>query len=232
MEAQCHMEYIPTGNALHQALNELVVRLDHGRAAHFARRIGVSKVTAHHWLNEGGVPTMDALLSMAGQAGVSLDKLMTGDLAGWEPPQAAQEALFRFQRPSRKTPRQLDWLAIRSALAEMTQHIVPVSVSEAAIRLGVDPRQLYANANREARELGSRWCEHMRRRGEDGNRSGRDAIAAACEAMLSEGVGITLRELNSRVEKPALSRTRRIIDVLQEAKLEIEHRRGTILSHA
>lgn len=218
LEAQCRLELLPAANDLHLALNELVVQLDHGRAAHFARRIGVSKVTTHHWLNEGGLPTMNALLSVAGHAGISLHKLMTGDLTDWVPPLVAQETLFRFQRPNRETPRQLDWPAIRRALTTLSQQMPPISVSEAASSLAIDPRQLYAKANLEARQLGRRWQEYMRQRGQEGDTLGRDAIAAACRSIVADGRAITLRELDGRVPHAVLNRTRSVITVLQETK--------------
>lgn len=80
------------------------------------------------------------------------------------------------QRAPRRT---LDWDQIRAELTAMGNSLTPVSVAEAARRLDVDVRQLYQNANTEARILAERWRRQLRRRGEQSLDNAREAIDVA-----------------------------------------------------
>ena len=97
---------------------------------------------------------------------------------------------------------------------------MPVSVAEAARRLELDPRQLYCQANNEARLLGERWRQHMERQGRRSLESAREVIAAACVDILAEGAAINLREVKRRVPAEILGSVRGVIDLLTEIKRE------------
>lgn len=86
----------------------------------------------------------------------------------------------------------------------MQGDLVPVGVAEVARRLNVDVRQIYQNANKEARVLAERWRQHMRRRGEQSVERARDAIDAACQDILSERKAINRREIRKRVPQEVL----------------------------
>ncbi|NWK45969.1 TniQ family protein [Ralstonia pickettii] len=214
----------PTRESLQDTIQELVTRLDNGKSATFARRIGVSKGTVHHWLKDGGTPTLPALLQIAGHAGLSLAKVLTGDLKNWSPPaDTCKQVTMLFHRSTQRAPRRtLDWDDIRSQLVAMQGDLLPVSVAEAARRLNVDVRQIYQNANTEARVLAERWRQHMRRRGEQSVDRARDAIDAACQDILSEGKAINLREIRKRVPQEVLGSVKGVITLLQEARGRME----------
>ncbi len=128
-----------------------------------------------------------------------------------------------FHRSTQRAPRRtLDWDDIRSQLVAMQGDLLPVSVAEAARRLNVDVRQIYQNANKEARVLAERWRQHMRRRGEQGVDRARDAIDAACQDILSEGKAINLREIRKRVPQEVLGSVKGVITLLQEARDRME----------
>ncbi|MFV8628459.1 TniQ family protein [Ralstonia pseudosolanacearum] len=220
LEAQASLESFPTREPLHEGMRELVTRLDHGKSAVFARRIGLSKGTVHNWLKDGGIPTLPAHLSIASQAGLSLPKLLRGDLAGWSPPTGeSRQVTMLFPRQGQRAPRRtLDWEQIRSELTAMGKLLTPVSAAEAARRLDIDVRQLYQNANKEARILAERWRQYMRRRGEQSLENAREAIDVACQDIVNEGRAINLREVRERVPQEVLGSVKGVISLLQDAK--------------
>ncbi|WP_296651304.1 TniQ family protein [Paraburkholderia sp.] len=220
MAAQQTLGPLPTRDVLHDAIRTLITRLDHGKSAVFARRIGLSKTTVHHWLKEGGLPTLTAHLHIASQTGLALPRLLTGDLTGWsrDSVELGQLALLFPDRGKRATPRTHDWIRIRQDLSNMAHTPQIVSVLEAARQLDIDPRLLYQNANTETRVLAERWRQHMRDRSEHHREIATQAIETACHAIVSDGKGINLREVTQRISPEILGGVRKVIGLMQEAK--------------
>lgn len=138
-------------------LNTLIVGLDGGQYTRFAKRLGLAKSVVHGWLRKGGLPSLDAYLAMAGHAGLSLNHVLRGDLADWEPHGTEVQLGIEFDLLAggkRETPRQHDWGAIRGELERLLKLPEPISVAEAGRRLGIDDRHLYLRANDLARALG------------------------------------------------------------------------------
>ncbi|WP_259393915.1 hypothetical protein [Ralstonia pickettii] len=178
----------------------------------------------HHWLKDGGIPALPAHLRIASQTGLPLAKLLAGDLADWSPATAEIHQLaFLFPRETQRTARRtLDWHQIRAELTAMERSLVPMSVAQAARRLDIDVRQLYQNANKEARILADRWRQYMRRRAEQSIANAREAIDAACANIASKGKAINLREVRERVPQEVLGSVKGVISLLQDAKGRIE----------
>lgn len=221
LTAQSDLECTPVREALHEALQDLVTRIDQGKSALFARRIGLGKATVHNWLKDGGIPSLDAHLRIASQTGLSLLQLLTGNLTDWVIPlpfEPIQLALLFPESSKRGRPRELDWEAIKADLTTMSRLPTPISVSEAARRLDIDPRMLYLQANKEARILGERWTQYMQRRGEESLSKARPVIEAACREILDEGKAISLREVEARVPKEIMGSIRKVFDLIAETK--------------
>ncbi len=221
LSAQANLASPPTRQPMQDAIQELVTRLDHGKSAAFARRIGLGKATVHNWLKDGGIPSLDAHLRIASQTGLTLPQLLQGDLESWEIPLAfepIQLAMLFPENNKRGRPRELDWEAIKADLTAMSKHPCPISLSEAARRLDIDPRMLYLQANKEARILGERWTQYMQRRGEESLAKARPVIEAACREILADGKAISLREIEVRVPKEVLGSIRKVFDLINEAK--------------
>lgn len=223
LSAQGGQETRPSRDVLQEAIRTVVTRLDHGKSAAFARRIGLGKATVHHWLQEGGIPTLGASLRMALHAGLPLPKLLNGDLEGWRVPQEAVQfdLALVIGDSRRETPRVLDWVSIRAELVRLAALPTPISLAEAARRLEVDTRHLYLQANKEARILGERWKRYMKQRREDSHAKARPHIEAACRALLAEGRSISLREVEERVPRDVLVSVERLFDMLQDIKQQL-----------
>lgn len=220
LKAQASLEAAPARQAMLDAIQALVTRLDNGKGAVFARRLGLSKTTVHYWPKEGGIPGLPAHLRIASQTGLPLPQLLTGNLTGWSlgTAEVHQLALLFPDETKRATARSIDWNKIREELHAFSRLPSAVSVSEAARRLDVDTRSLYQHANKEARVLAARWTQYMRRRKEHSVVNARVVIEAACRDILADGKAINLREIHSRVPREVLGSIRGVIDVLQEVK--------------
>jgi DNA-binding phage protein len=220
LKAQGSLETPPTRQAMLDAIQTLVTRLDNGKGALFARRVGLSKTTVHYWLKQAGAPALPAHLRIASQTGLALPQLLTGDLIDWAPCSAEihQLALLFPDETKRAAARAIDWDSVRAELRTFSKLPSIISVSEAARRLDVDARLLYQHANKEARVLAERWTQYMQRRKERSVDNARTVIEAACRDILADGKAINLRELNARVPKEVLGSIRGVIDVLQEVK--------------
>lgn len=220
LEVQAALDKLPTREKLLNTIRELITRLDTGKSALFARRIGLNKVTVHYWLKEGCIPNLSGHLRIASQTGLALSKLLTGELSNWPGTTAEIHPLASLFPDHRKrvAPRVLDWNSVRAELTALSQLPVPISVMEASQRLGIAKRQLYDNANGEARILAERWRQYMQQRSAQSREIARTAIETACRDIVAEGKAAHLRELKGRVPKEVLGSFRGVIGLLQETK--------------
>jgi len=225
LAAQDQMDVLPQREVLIDAVRHIIEEMDGGQSARFAKRVGVAKATIHYWLQTEKTPTLEASLMVASQSGISLAKLLTGDMDGWKAPSAGQQlalALFKPE-PRRRIPRRdLDWGEIEHQLQRFLLLPTPISVREAARQLEVEPRQLYLNANQTARQLGERYMAYRKRRREANLNAAMPHLEAAGREVLLEGKALNLREMSARVPPKVLSRVQGLFDVLRDVQANIE----------
>lgn len=225
LAAQHRLENFPQHQALVNALSHITNEMDGGISAHFARRVGISKSTVHHWLQSGGTPTLEMSLQIASQSGIGLAQLLTGDTREWQPPAMWQQMTLltlQTESKSRAAAREIDWEEVELQLQKFLQYPAPISVLEAARRLEVEARQLYLHCNRSTRLLGERWKSHLRRR----RLANLDAVMPELERvgreLLAEGRSVTHREVRRRISPEVLSTVPRLFDVLRDVRTKIE----------
>jgi hypothetical protein len=166
---------------------------------------------------------------VASQSGISLAKLLTGDMDGWKAPSVGQQlalALFKPEPRLRTPRRELDWDEIEHQLQRFLLLPTPISVREAARQLQVEPRQLYLNANQTARKLGERWMAYLKRRREANLNTAMPHLEAAGRQALLEGKALNLREISARVPAHVLSSVQGLFDVLRDVQANIELSHG------
>ena len=215
---QSKLPSLPTTKGLLDTIKELVDRLDDGKGAIFARRIGLSKTTVHYWLKEGGCPTLPALLRIASQTGLTLPNLLTGDLADWLQASAEiQEFQQLFPEASKRAPcRRHDWKQIRAEMGALIKLSEAVSLTEAARKLNVGSRLLYKKASEEARILSERWNEHQRHSAEQNRKKTSELIKQLYPEILAQGRAVNLRELMAHVPKDSDVKLRNVFNLLRE----------------
>ncbi len=215
-----HMASTATRETLLDGIRELVKRLDDGKSAVFARRIGLSKTTVHYWLKNGGAPTLPHLLRIVSQTGLALPDLLLGNLTGWSP---TSEEVYELKElfpesTKRAAPRVRDWDDIRAKLNASSESSTAVSVTEAARKLNVDRRLLYRKANQEAIDLAARRNLENHRRGEQNMKVARDFIEMAYAEIEDSGKAVNLREIVARVPKEHINRCGDLLQLLREIR--------------
>lgn len=212
---------IPQRHGLIDAVNHVIDEMDGGRASTFADRVGIAKSTVHHWLQQSGTPTLDMTLRIAAHSGISLSKLLQGDLQDWKAPQLGQQMalpLPPLYAKSRVPPRVLDWEHIERALEAFLKLPTPIPVLEAARHLDVEARQLYLRANRTTRQLGERWKAYLVRRREANVQNAIPHLQAVGRELLAQGRAVTRREVAARLPPEVLSSVPHLFDVLREVQ--------------
>lgn len=146
----------------HALLETVVERMAHGSITTFAKQVGLSKSSIWHWFNKGGIPTLQTWLAISIHGGIGLDRLFGGDLDNWVVPDRATQPSIPLEHSPRKgiKARLLDWPAIRSQLQRILNAPEPISLAQACQQLGIDQKQLYQNANLEARAIVNRYQHH------------------------------------------------------------------------
>lgn len=144
-------------------LQTVIQRMADGRIATFARRYGFSKSGIWHWVNNGGLPSLRAWLTIALHGGIGLDRLFAGEIEDWTMPNPSAQLLLALPESPRAgiRSRELDWDAIRGSLQVMIAAPEPVALHDACARLGVSRKQLYLRANTEARVIADRYRRHQ-----------------------------------------------------------------------
>lgn len=167
-----------------EVLRLIIAKMAGGQAASFARQLGLSKSGVWHWVTKGGVPSLPTWLVICLHSGLSLDRLFAADLDGWVPPGDQKQLPIPLPEAPRKgiPSRQLDWESIRAELREILKLPDPITLGEACQRVGVEYKQLYLRANKEAREIADRYRRH------------RMAVKARREVALHDQLGEILNE--------------------------------------
>ena len=226
VEVQQTLQTPPSRDAVTTAIKHIIASMDNSNTANFAQRIGVGKSTVHHWLKGPGTPTLRISLSIASQSGIRLTDLLTGDITHWKPPASNQQLslqLLQLPRLERASARALDWDHIERQLQCFLKLPTPISVLEAARRLGVEARQLYLRANQTTRMVGERWKDYLARRQLEHIANALPHLEAECTTILQEGKTITKRAIQARVPAEVLSRVPQLLNVLKEVQARISH---------
>jgi hypothetical protein len=189
-------------------LETVIERMADGRPSIFASRYGFSKSGISHWLNKGGIPALKAWLTIALHGGIGVDKLFAGDVEGWEPPLVPVQMSIELPESPRAgiKSRELDWDDIRAQLRAMLDEPQPVSVNEASERVGVDRKNLYLQANAEARAIADRYLRHRAARGEQRQTRLQSQIGEVLDERLAAGYeGMSARDIWHRLDTEAQS---------------------------
>lgn len=221
LAVQHHLGRLPRRQGLIDALNHVIFEMDGGRAATFAARVGIAKSTVHHWLQDEGTPTLEMSLKIAAQCGISLAKLLQGDVVDWKAPARGQQLalMLLHPEPKRRAPaRDIDWVDIEQQLQFFLLLPTPICVLDAASRLEVEARQLYLRANRTTRQLGERWKAYVKRRQQANIEKALPHLEAVGRELLAQGRAVTRREIAHRVPSEVLSSVPRLFDVLRDVQ--------------
>lgn len=147
-----------TADGIADLLRLVVERMADNRANTFAKRYGFAKSTVWHWLNEAGIPSVRAWLTIALHGGISLSKLWAGAVEGWVVPHEQPQLTLQLPASSHAgiQSRELDWDEIHRSLRALLDLPVPISINEACKRVGLERGQVYLRANTEARAIAER----------------------------------------------------------------------------
>lgn len=212
---------MPDANTVLHTLNILILGLDGGQYARFAKRLGLTKSAVHNWLRNGGLPGLNAYLAMAGHSGLRLEQVMRGDLNDWEPPHRAGQLAMDFEfslSEARPAPRQHDWPAFRHELEKFLKLPEPISVAEASRRLGVDDRLLYLRANDLARALGERWKDYLAERKATHQEQAKSYLREALPKIVGNGRPFNFAEVRQTVPPPVLSSAEGMFGLIREVR--------------
>ncbi len=225
LEAQQRMDAAPMRQDLLNAIQHIMDEMDGGRSSHFARRVGLSKSTVHHWLQSEGRPTLEMSMQVASQSGMNLTELLCGDTHSWKAPSDGQQLTLKLLLPPAKrrgSPREIDWADVELQLQRFLQHPTPISVLEAARELDVEARQLYLHANQTTRQVGKRWEAYRKRRGQANLEQAMPILEAVGRELVLSGRAVTRREIEARVPPEVLSTVPRLFDVLRDVQARLE----------
>ena len=203
-----------------EILKEVVLRMEGGNISRFAKQLGLSKSGVWYWLNKGGQPGIAVWLAISLYGGISLDRLLLGELDGWVPPVSPQLQLPLPTASRKKGPsRELDWAAIKCELRKMLETPEIVTLNEASRRVGVDAKVLYHRANGEVRAITARYRQF------EVEKQNRRVIRlrAALEQLqverLEQGYdGLSARDVRSRLAGSDLASSRNLFRLIRRVR--------------
>lgn len=179
-------------------LETLVERMAHGRITTFAQEIGLSKSGVWHWFKKGGRPTLQAWLAISVRAGIGLDRIFTGNLENWIVPMSHAQLAIPLEPSPRKgiRARYLAWPVIRAELRQILDAPEAMSLAQVSKQLGIDPKQLYQNANAETRAIVDRYQGHRAGSREDKMKRLHDQVTALLHERWNAGyAGMSARDI-------------------------------------
>ena len=181
-------------------------------------------------LQTDNTPTLEASLRVASQSGISLAKLLSGDIGGWNPPSKGQQlalALLKPEARQRAPRREIDWDEVELQLQRCLLLATPISVREVSRRLGIEPRQLYLNFNQTTRQIAGRWKTYLARRRDAHLEEAMPHLESAGREVLSAGKSLNLREMTAYVPAQVLSGVHGLFGVLRDVRARVETKQET-----
>ncbi|WP_368644142.1 hypothetical protein [Castellaniella ginsengisoli] len=203
------------------AITHIITTMAGGKISAFAKRVGIAKSTVHCWVHGKTACTLEAALQVSAATGLPLARLAMGDFEGWAPPLRPSQLDLDLELGTRQpkvAPKFQDWVAVRKKLLEFAQLPEPISLTEAAQRLGVHRSHIYSQANREARIVSARWKTHMKAQVEENRKRIRQRIEMACLELSREGRALNLRELQTKIPKEELDMASHLFEMLREIR--------------
>lgn len=203
-------------------LREVVGRMSGGNVARFARRLDLKKSGVGHWLNHDGHPTLQAWLGISLEGGIALERLMAGELEGWDPPVTQQLQLSLGLPPSARKgvkSRVLDWDEIQLQLQAILKEDIPITLAAASIRVEVDVKNLYLRANREARAISARFQDYEQRKKQAREQALKDTVATVLAQRQADGyAGLSAREMRELLKGTELANVRNAFAVIKQVR--------------
>lgn len=210
---------------LHTAIEKLTDELDGGVCAHFAKRIGMRKSTIHNWRVEKSTLTLDALVRLAIHCNISLPQLVQGRLEEWKAPSELRQLGLSFSYPQKqghRSPRQHDWIAIRDYLRNQLESPVIRSLAEIASDLDIDDRHLYIQATNEARMIGDRYVQHLRRQAKKNESEKLHQLREAAKVIRQEGDSVTVGAVRQVLGRETVNAVRCLYSTLSRINSALE----------
>lgn len=187
-------------------LETVIEKMAGGQVARFARRYGFSKSGVWHWLRKGGLPSLQAWLTIALHGGIGLDQLFAGKVDDWSMPDESPQMTIPLAPSARAgiVSRELDWDAIRAQLQALLALPDPISLRKACEQVGIGRKQAYLRANTEARAIANRYvCSRANLRQQNEARL-HAQIAEILDERVAEGYeGMSARDIWSRLDSEA-----------------------------
>lgn len=202
-------------------MEQIADRLAGGTLSRFARHLGLSKSAVWNWLHGGGLPTIQAWLSISLKGGISLDRLLRGNLEGWTPPATPPQLSLDLPPAGRKgvSSRIHNWPEITAELQRVLKEEFPVSLAEVCRRMELDVKLVYLRANQEARAIAARHKEYKEKRGRLQEQSLKIRLQDAINKRLAAGYsGISARDVKDTLNETGLGNVRNIFSLIREVR--------------
>ena len=206
---------------LSDTLRLVIERMAGGNVTRFARRLALSKSTVWYWVNRAGLPTLRSWLDISRHGGIALDKLMCGDFEGWEPPIEPPQLALGLPESARKgiPSRSLDWTAISGQLQSILDEVVPISMAEACIRVGVDAKLLYLRCNRPTRAIAARYRDYEIQEKLRREQSLKNKLEEVLKQRLADGFeGLSARDVRDQLAGTELANNRSLFALIKEVR--------------
>jgi AraC-like DNA-binding protein len=136
-----HLDKAPAGIPVF--LNSAVRHFVGGKAALFGDLIGIKKNTLHGWMHDKCIPPFPQIVDIAVTCGCSIAGVMLGERAIFKEPVLAAPCV-EPRRPFRTVKTQkVDKERVKRQLEALSLQKPPMSVAEAAAKIGVSDRTLF-----------------------------------------------------------------------------------------
>lgn len=131
-----------------------------GNAALFGRLLGIKKNTLHGWTHGEFVPTFPEIVEIAFACRCSIADILLGAKVTFDKPELVNTQSITSKPFRTKETQTLDRDLVTHQLEMLLNETLPVSVAEAATRIGVNRRTLFRDFGNIAQKISQRFREH------------------------------------------------------------------------
>ena len=150
---------------------------------------------------------------------------MQGRLEEWKAPSELRQLGLSFSYPQKqghRSPRQHDWIGIRDYLRNQLESPVIRSLAEIASDLDIDDRHLYIQATNEARMIGDRYVQHLRRQAKKNESEKLHQLREAAKVIRQEGDSVTVGAVRQVLGRETVNAVRCLYSTLSRINSALE----------
>lgn len=200
------------------SLQKLIEEVTDGNIAEFARLMSIPKVTMWDWVQRERLPSLDGLLKICLQLGLSIEHLLTGNIETLNPSvEKTKEKIVLYSSDSINRRREIIPTLLNKKLEGYIYSDEVFSLSEVSKRIGYDKKLLYQHCPEHSKQIVENYKKYCEKQVFERKEMLTSYVQIAVEELTRKGIYPSRRSVEKYLGKSAVLREEFIQQVWKES---------------